>query len=69
MDTSERGGLSTGDEAERSARKTTIHNAIPIDLVGAIHREYEARLFDHYGRPVYWDGADPAVASSPLQLE
>jgi hypothetical protein len=26
----------------------------------AINRELEARLYDYYGRPVYWDGGDSA---------
>ena len=32
----------------------------------AINREYEARLYDYYGRPAYWDSEDrPVVAVSP----
>ena len=27
------------------------------DVTAVISREYEARLYDHYGRPVYWEGA------------
>jgi hypothetical protein len=35
----------------------------------AINREYEARLYDYYGRPVYWAGSDGpknARAAAPL---
>ena len=30
----------------------------------AINREYEARLYDYYGRPVYWEGGDRTEGSS-----
>ncbi len=30
-----------------------------------INRQYEARLYDYYGRPVYWVGGKPAAASPP----
>ncbi len=29
-----------------------------------INREYEARLYDYYGRPSYWDAAVPQLAIS-----
>jgi len=38
-----------------------IKAAPVLDLSGAISRDDEARLFRHYGRPVYWNaGAGPA---------
>jgi uncharacterized protein YifN (PemK superfamily) len=37
----------------------------PIWDAGApINREYEARLYDYYGRPVYWESNDPAVRAA-----
>jgi hypothetical protein len=35
-----------------------IRNSPEWDPNAAINREYEARLYDYYGRPVYWDSAD-----------
>jgi osmotically-inducible protein OsmY/sporulation protein YlmC with PRC-barrel domain len=35
------------------------------DPEAPINREYEVRLFDYYGRPVYWQG-DAAAAARPL---
>ena len=32
---------------------------------GAVNREYEARLYDYYGRPVYWEGGDRTAGVSP----
>jgi hypothetical protein len=32
----------------------------------AINREYETRLYDYYGRPMYWDG-DARAAETPLR--
>jgi hypothetical protein len=31
-----------------------IRNAPRYDPTVPLSREYEARLFDHYGRPMYW---------------
>lgn len=39
-----------------------IKNSPEWNATAAINREYEARLYDHYGRPVYW-------ASSPCPEE
>jgi hypothetical protein len=37
------------------------------DPAATIHRAYEARLYDFYGRPVYWDGpTSPQAARSPV---
>jgi len=30
-----------------------------------INREYEARLYDYYGRPVYWDSSDQPARTPP----
>jgi hypothetical protein len=36
----------------------------------AINREYETRLYDYYGRPVYWGGSDhPTEPQSPFHSE
>jgi hypothetical protein len=35
------------------------------DPEAPINREYEVRLFDYYGRPLYWQG-DAAAAARPL---
>jgi hypothetical protein len=32
-----------------------------------INREYEARLYDYYGRPVYWDSGDRPLETRPPQ--
>ena len=32
-----------------------------------INREYEARLYDYYGRPVYWDSGDRPAGTAPPQ--
>jgi hypothetical protein len=43
-----------------------IKNSPEWDPSTAINREYEARLYDYYGRPVYWDTADqPSPSPSP----
>jgi sporulation protein YlmC with PRC-barrel domain len=31
----------------------------------AVNREYETRLYDYYGRPVYWEGGDRTTGASP----
>ncbi len=38
------------------------------NATAAVNREYEARLYDYYGRPVYWDSDDrpEAAAGAPL---
>jgi hypothetical protein len=35
-----------------------IKNSPEWNANAAINREYEARLYDYYGRPVYWAGSD-----------
>ncbi len=36
--------------------KEEIENSPPFDPSAPVNREYEARLYDYYGRPAYWDG-------------
>jgi len=38
--------------------RNSIRNSPEWDGAGAVNREYEARLYDYYGRPVYWDNED-----------
>jgi hypothetical protein len=37
--------------------RETIKNSPEWNASAAVNREYESRLYDYYGRPVYWDGA------------
>ena len=30
-----------------------------------VNREYESRLYDYYGRPVYWSGVDRPQQAQP----
>lgn len=46
--------------------RDTIRHCPQWDPKGPINREYEERLHDHYGRPVYWDGSTRPVASREL---
>jgi len=44
----------------------TIKDSPEWDPSAAVNREYEARLYDYYGRPVYWDPrAQPPEAKPP----
>jgi PRC-barrel domain len=51
---------------EREVTVTLTRDKIlrcPEFLPGApVNREYEERLYDYYGRPVYWEDADAAAA-------
>ncbi len=42
-----------------------IKNSPEWDATVAINREYEARLYDYYGRPMYWAGGDPPKEVKP----
>jgi hypothetical protein len=42
--------------------RQAVKNGPEWDATAAVNREYEARLYDYYGRPVYWDGDDRRVA-------
>ena len=35
------------------------------DPAAAVNREYEARLYDYYGRPVYWSAGERPLGSQP----
>jgi hypothetical protein len=42
--------------------RQAVKNSPEWDATAAVNREYEARLYDYYGRPVYWDSEDRRVA-------
>ena len=41
--------------------RQAIKNSPEWNATAAVNREYEARLYDYYGRPVYWDTDDRPV--------
>jgi hypothetical protein len=43
----------------------TIKDSPEWDATAAVNREYETRLYDYYGRPAYWSGADRPAATPP----
>jgi hypothetical protein len=43
-----------------------IKNSPEWNPSAPINREYEARLYDYYGRPVYWNSDDRQVKAPPL---
>ncbi|MHB1843981.1 MAG: PRC-barrel domain-containing protein [Deltaproteobacteria bacterium] len=46
--------------------RQAIEQSPPWDGAAAVDREYEQRLFDHYGRPAHWvSGAHPTEAKPP----
>jgi sporulation protein YlmC with PRC-barrel domain len=46
--------------------RQAIKNSPEWNGAAAVNREYEARLYDYYGRPVYWGSGDrPKVAQRP----
>jgi len=45
--------------------RQAIKNSPEWNAAAAINREYEARLYDYYGRPVYWDGGKRPVGALP----
>jgi len=46
--------------------REAIKASPPWDPGAPINRDYEIRLFDYYGRPVYWQG-DAGATGSPLR--
>ena len=44
--------------------RQTIKNSPEWNATAPINREYEARLYDYYGRPVYWDCEDPPAKTA-----
>lgn len=49
--------------------RQTIKDSPEWDPNAPVNREYEARLYDYYGRPMYWSAAEPLPATPPTQLE
>jgi hypothetical protein len=43
--------------------RQTIKNSPEWNASAAVNREYEARLYDYHGRPVYWGGIDPRAGT------
>jgi len=44
--------------------RQAIKNCPEWNATSPINRQYEARLYDYYGRPIYWDSEDrPAISS------
>ena len=41
--------------------RRAIEQSPEWDPSAGVNREYEARLYDYYGRPTYWAGAPPKV--------
>lgn len=47
--------------------RQAIKDSPEWDAQAAVNREYEARLYDYYGRPVYWGTGDLPVDAPPPQ--
>jgi len=47
--------------------RKAIKNSPEWTATEAVNREYEARLYDYYGRPVYWESGDRSVLVPPQQ--
>lgn len=45
--------------------RQAIRNSPDWNPSAPVDREYEARLYDHYGRPVYWNSSDRAAQTPP----
>ncbi|HLY74748.1 MAG TPA: PRC-barrel domain-containing protein [Planctomycetota bacterium] len=45
--------------------RQAIKNSPEWNAAAAINRGYEARLYDYYGRPVYWDSGERPVGALP----
>ena len=45
--------------------REAVKNGPEWNADAAVNREYEARLYDYYGRPVYWDAGAPPVGTLP----
>jgi len=39
--------------------RESIKNSPEWDSTAAVNREYETRLYDYFGRPMYWSGKNP----------
>ena len=49
--------------------RQAIKNSPEWNVSAAVNREYEARLYDYYGRPVYWQGGTQPAVASPAPSE
>jgi sporulation protein YlmC with PRC-barrel domain len=47
--------------------RQAIKDSPEWNAYAAVNREYELRLYDYYGRPVYWDSSNRAVGARPPQ--
>jgi hypothetical protein len=45
--------------------RDAVKNSPEWDATAAINREYEVRLYDFYGRPLYWEGGHQRVEAPP----
>jgi hypothetical protein len=45
--------------------RQAIKNSPEWNPTAPINREYEARLYDYYGRPVYWDSVHGPAGTPP----
>lgn len=46
--------------------RQAIKNSPEWNASAAVNREYEARLYDYYGRPVYWGSGDQSAGNPPV---
>jgi len=58
-------GTVSVDMSRKMIRSSPEWNA----TTAAINRDFEARLYDYYGRPIYWDSGDRLVVASPARPE
>jgi sporulation protein YlmC with PRC-barrel domain len=52
---------------ELALTRKEIQNCPEWNADAPVNRAYEERLFDYYGRPVYWDKSHPTGAGEPLR--
>jgi SpoIIAA-like len=45
--------------------RDSIRNSPPFDKLKPVSRDYETRLFDHYGQPKYWEDKESTLAVPP----
>ncbi len=45
--------------------RQAIKNCPEWNADAAVNREYEVRLYDYYGRPIYWDTGARPVGTPP----
>ena len=48
--------------------RKAIRNSPEWDAARAVNREYEERLYDYYGRPVYWAGENDSKPRHRLNV-